>query len=108
MGLTGVEFHHYRAEELFTVIFGGANRANRQVYQQLYKLMVLSLVIMPSNAEAERAFSVQNRTKTRLRSCLSAEQLDRLIRLAYHQVPLAEFNFQAALARYMAVPHRWY
>ena len=74
----------------------------------MYKLMLLSLVVMPSNAEAERSFSVQNRIKTRLRCSLSVNRLDQLIRLSYHGVPMEEFAFRQALEIYMLQPHRWY
>ena len=75
---------------------------------ELYKLMVLALVIMPSNAEAERSFSVQNRIKTRLRCRLTVEHLDQLIRLSYSGIPISDFHFDEALDNYMLNPHRWY
>ena len=74
----------------------------------MYRLMVLSLIVMPSNAEAERSFSVQNRIKTRLRCRIGIDQLDRLIRLSYAKVPIHEFPFHRALQEYMLRPHRWY
>ena len=72
----------------------------------MYKLM--SLVVMPSNAEAERAFTVQNRIKTKLRTKLSITKLDQLLRLSYNDIPLNSFPFQMALENYMAHPHKWY
>ena len=74
----------------------------------MYKLMLLSLVVMSSNAEAERAFSVQKRIKTKLRTKLSITKLDQLLRLSYNDIPLNAFPFQRALDNYMAHPHGWY
>ena len=74
----------------------------------MYRLMVLSLVVMPSNAEAERAFSVQNRVKTRFRTKLTISHLDQLMRISYSRIPLQDFPFDKALEIYMETPHRWY
>ncbi len=67
-----------------------------------------ALVVVPSNAEARRSFSVQNRIKTKLRSHLSIGRLDQLIRLSYNKQEIIEFPFEAALEVFMEDPHRWY
>ncbi len=60
--------------------------------------MSLCLIVMMGNAEAERAFSVQNRIKTKSRTNLAITQLDRLVRVRYAGLPLDDFDFdQAAL-----------
>ena len=74
----------------------------------MYRLMVLSLIVMTSNAEAERSFSIQNRIKTRLRCCIGVDQLERLIHLSYAKISIQEFPFHPALQEYMLRPHRWY
>ncbi len=70
--------------------------------------MALSLVVLPSNAEAERSFSVQNRIKTRLRNQIAVERLDKLIRLSYCGIKMEDFDYNAALELYMLDNHRWY
>ncbi|KAI8494056.1 hypothetical protein Bbelb_284030 [Branchiostoma belcheri] len=62
---------------------------------QLFKLMCCCLIALVSNAEAERVFSCQNRIKTKTRTLLGIEQLDRLIRLSYARIPMPEFDFPA-------------
>ena len=74
----------------------------------MYNLILLSLIVALSNDEAERSFSVQNWIKTKLRSHLTIEHLDQLIRVSYNQKPISEFDFKAALEQYMLKPHRWY
>ena len=48
------------------------------------------------NAEAERAFSVHNRIKTKARVHLKIIHLDRLVRLSYAKIPIGMFNFDDA------------
>ena len=62
----------------------------------MYKLMALCLVVMVGNAEAERAFSVQNRIKTTTRNRLNITQLDNLIRVRYADFQLQDFPFDRA------------
>ncbi|CAH1253540.1 Hypp1196 [Branchiostoma lanceolatum] len=68
--------------------------------------MCCCLVVMVSNAEAERVFSCQNRIKTKTRTLLSIDQLDRLIRLSYARIPMADFDFAAAREEYLLAPRR--
>ena len=58
------------------------------------------------NAEAERAFSAQNRIKSRLRTSLSVEHLDQLIRLTYAKVPIDKLNFDTAVHRFLSEKRR--
>ena len=93
-----------RPIELFNRIFGVAG--NRELFPEMYKLMSLSLVVMVGNAEAERAFSVQNRIKTNARVKLSIEHLDRLIRVRYADIPIEDFCFVRAAERYITAVRR--
>ena len=45
----------------------------------MYRLMLLSCVIMPLNAVTENAFSVQNKIKSKLRTRLSINKLDQQV-----------------------------
>ena len=74
----------------------------------MYKLMLLSCVIMPSNAETERAFSVQNRIKSKPRTRLVINKLDQLIRISYNKIAIKDFPFNKALNIYILQPHRWF
>ena len=86
---------HYTGQmTFFTRIFSEAN--NQELFPEIYKLMGLSLVVMVGNAKAERAFPVLNRIKTSARAKLNIEQLDRLIRLRYAEIPVEEFQFRRA------------
>ena len=73
----------------------------------MYKLMVLCLIVLPSNAEAERVFSVQNWIKTKLRTSLQIERLDQLIRISYAKIPMEDFDWRTAVQIYQENPHRW-
>ena len=53
-------------------------------------------VRLPVCSEAERVFSCQNRIKSRLRTRLTIEHLDQLMRLSYAKKPATDFNFSAA------------
>ena len=68
--------------------------------------MTLVLVVLVGNAEAERVFSCQNRIKTKMRCSLTIQQLDKLIRLSYSNVPMREFDFAAAREIYFRQPRR--
>ncbi|CAH1245743.1 ZNF862 [Branchiostoma lanceolatum] len=100
------QFHYYRPNELFKKMFGGANADYQQIFSEVFKLMCCCLVVMVSNAEAERVFSCQNRIKTKTRTLLSIDQLDRLIRLSYARIPMADFDFAAAREDYLLAPRR--
>ncbi|KAI8516453.1 hypothetical protein Bbelb_050340 [Branchiostoma belcheri] len=60
--------------------------------------MCCCLIVLVSNAEAERVFSCQNRIKTKTRTLLGIEQLDR--------IPMSEFDFPAAREMYLQAPRR--
>ena len=74
----------------------------------MYKLMVLALTTMPSNAEAERVFSVQNRVKTKLRRKLEISTLDELVRVSYSKSSGESLDLDSALSIFQELPHRWY
>ncbi|XP_035679469.1 uncharacterized protein LOC118417829 [Branchiostoma floridae] len=99
-------FHKYRPTELLEKMFGGDNVENQEIYGEVYKLMTACLIVLISNAEAERVFSCQNRIKTKSRTLLSIDQLDRLIRISYAKVPMADFDFAAARELYLQAPRR--
>ena len=67
----------------------------------LYKLMCCCLVVMMGNAEAERAFSIQNRVKTKDRANLALRQLDNLIRVNYAGLAVEEFDFETAAVKWL-------
>lgn len=75
-------------------------------FSEVFKLMCCCLIVLVSNAEAERVFSCQNRIKTKARTLLCIEQLDRLIRLSYARIPMPEFDFAAARKLYLKAPRR--
>ncbi|XP_035673668.1 zinc finger protein 862-like [Branchiostoma floridae] len=99
-------FHYYRPNELLEKMFAGDNAYNQRIFGEVFKLMCYSLVVLVSNAEAERVFSCQNRIKTKTRTLLGIEQLDRLIRLSYAKIPMADFDFAAAREIYLQDPRR--
>jgi hypothetical protein len=72
------------------------------------QLMVLTLTMIPSNAEAERVFSVQNRVKTKLRTRLGINILDELVRVSYSKTSGESLQLDTALAIFNKKPHRWY
>ena len=74
---------------------------------ELYKLMIMSLIVMPSKAEAERCFNIQNRIKTRLRTGLTISHLDQLMRVSYHKFPVADFPFEKTLRTINDAQHKW-
>ncbi|XP_019616705.1 PREDICTED: uncharacterized protein LOC109464213 [Branchiostoma belcheri] len=76
------------------------------IQRKVFKLMCCCLVVLVSNAEAERVFSCQNRIKTKTRALLGIDQLDRLIRLSYAKVPMAQFDFVGARDIYLEAPRR--
>ena len=63
--------------------------------------MCCSLCVMVGNAEAERVFSCQNRIKTKLRTLLSVDNLDKLIRLSYSRLSFEDFPFQDAINNFL-------
>ncbi|KAJ8018286.1 hypothetical protein HOLleu_43803 [Holothuria leucospilota] len=98
-------FHFFTPAELFCRLFSGQNRDNRILFPEIFRLFSACLCILVGNAEAERVFSCQNRIKTAMRSCLSVECLDKLIRLSFAGIPIENFPFEAALDRFMG-PNR--
>ena len=90
-----------RPMELFQKIFGQDNAHNKGDFASVYRLMSLCLVVMVGNAEAERAFSVQNRVKSTLRANLKIQQLDRLIRIRYANIDLEVFPFARAAEHWL-------
>lgn len=78
------------------------------VFLEIYKLMLLALTTMPSNAEAERVFSVQNRVKTKLRTRLGINILDELVRVSYAKTSGESLDLDRALEIFNELPHRWY
>ena len=71
----------------------------------MYRLMAFCMLVMMGNAEAERAFSVQNRIKTKSRASLAICQLDRLVRVRYAGLSLDEFDFDHAALLWLQ--ERW-
>ncbi|KAJ8037614.1 hypothetical protein HOLleu_18474 [Holothuria leucospilota] len=98
----------FQPQQLFKKIFGRQYPQNRKIYPEMFKLMSIAMCVMPSNAEAERAFSLQNRIKNKLRTRITTDHLDQLMRVAYCQLDLDSFDFQSALDHYSKSPHRWY
>ena len=73
----------------------------------MFKLMGLCLCVMVGNTEAERVFSCQNRIKSKSRTLLSIEQLNKLVSLSYAGIPMEDFNFEAAAVLFLrAQPRR--
>lgn len=70
----------------------------------MFKLMVLCLCVMVGNADAERVFSCQNRIKTRLRTRLTVEHLDQLIRMSY--ASHGDLDINVALEHFLQRPRR--
>lgn len=75
-------------------------------YTEIFRLFSACLCVMVGNAEAERVFSCQNRIKTALRSRLSIDTLDQLIRLSFQGIPIDEFPFEVALRKFETGPRR--
>ena len=90
-----------RPMELFQQIFGQENEHNKGDFASVHRLMSLCLVVMVGNAEAERAFSVQNRVKSTLRANLKIQQLDRLIRVRYANIDVEVFPFARAAEHWL-------
>ncbi|XP_071793337.1 zinc finger protein 862-like [Asterias amurensis] len=70
---------------------------NRSIYKGMFSLMSLCMCVMVGNAEAERIFSCQNRIKSSLRSLLTIDHLDQLMRVSYNHSTLEDFPFNEAL-----------
>lgn len=66
----------------------------------LIKLATLVLTHPVHSCDCERTFSVQNLTLTSLRSRLSPEKCDQLMRVKIEGGELADFDFEAAIARW--------
>ena len=60
--------------------------------ENLYKMVTHAMVILPSTADVERAFSAMNNIKTDSRSCLGLPSLDALLRIALNGPSAAEFE----------------
>lgn len=89
-------FHYFRPPELMQKLFGNEMRQNQEIYPAIFRLMCCCLCILVGNAEAERVFSCQNRIKSKARTLLSVDQLDKLIRISYAKIPIEQFDFAAA------------
>ena len=68
---------------------------NKGDFASVYRLMSLCLVVMVGSAEAEQAFSVQNRVESTSRANLKIQQLDRFIRVRYANIDMEVFPFRA-------------
>lgn len=77
-------------------------------FLEIYKLMLLALTTMPSNAEAEHVFSVQNRVKTKLRTRLGINIRDELVQVSYAKTSGESLDLDRALEIFNELPHRCY
>ncbi len=68
--------------------------------------MSACLCIMVGNAEAERVFSYQNHIKSRLRTSLTVEHLDELMRISYAKMAIEQFPFKDAMTEFFSATHR--
>jgi hypothetical protein len=100
------KWHFYTPPEVMKKLFGGHMFANQTILPVMFKLMCLCLCLMVGNAEAERVFSCQNRIKTKSRTCLTINQLDKLIRLSYCKIPIEDMDYEAARVVFCQKAHR--
>ena len=75
-------------------------------FKKMYSLMTLCISILISNAEAECAFSCQNRVKTSDCCRLKIETLDKLVRLSASKHTIEDFDYAAAAETWYEVKHR--
>ncbi|XP_072025534.1 uncharacterized protein [Amphiura filiformis] len=66
-------------------------------YPNTATLLAIASTIPMSSAECERAFSLQNRIKSKWRSRLSEKNLNSLMTLAHTKIPLHDFEFNKAV-----------
>ena len=100
------KWHFYTPPELMKKVFGGNRLANQTILPVMFKLACLCLCVMVGKSEAERAFSRQNRIKTKSRTHLSIKQLDKLISPSYCGMPIGNFDYESARVVFCQNPHR--
>ena len=100
--------HPYRLfySDYNSAIFSGPHVKNRLYFKKMYSLMTLCISILISNAEAERAFSCQNRVKTSDRCRLKIETRDKLVRLSASKHIIEDFDYAVAAEIWDEVKHR--
>ena len=70
---------------------------DRFMYSNIRALMKIALCISVSSADAERAFSLVNNVKSKLRSCLGAPMLDALCLIASEGPAEDDFEYEERL-----------
>ena len=68
-----------------------------KVYRNTAKLLAIASTIPMSSAECERAFSLQNRIKSKTRSRLTEKNVQALMVLAHAKVQMDEFDINKAI-----------
>jgi len=81
-------------------------RFHAEEFPNLIKLAYLAVTHPVHSCDCERTFSVQNRTLTSLRSRLSIEHCDQLMRVHLEGGRLEEFDFKLALKTWREHCHR--
>ncbi len=70
------------------------------------KLVAIALTVPMSSVACERAFSTQNRIKTKFRSRLSANNLQNLMTIATARISIEAFDFGKAIDIWQNVKER--
>ena len=71
------------------------------------KVLYNRMVVIPAHtADCERAFSALKRVKTRLRSTLTAKNLNHLLMVRIEGPDISQFNFDQAVERWGGLRNR--
>ncbi|MCO5608785.1 hypothetical protein L7F22_063001 [Adiantum nelumboides] len=75
----------------------GRNPTTREKYPMLLRLAEIAMLQCSSTVACERGFSAQNSIKTKLRSHLSTQNLDALMRISIEGPSLIAYDFEDAI-----------
>ena len=72
-------------------------------FPMMIRLVEACLIIPMTSCSCERMFSCQNRIKTKFRSRLLAAHLEALMSVSTAKIPLQDFDFDRAIARWVGL-----
>lgn len=82
------------------------SKYHKDMFPNILKLAELALIAPLQTADCERGFSAQNDIKSSDRNRLSANRLNKLMRISLHKVQIADFDFEKAVDAWLSVKHR--
>jgi hypothetical protein len=96
---------HVSSAEFLYAIFN-THVSQMQDFPTIQKILKISLTLAPGSVDCERAFSLQNLIKTKLRNSLTVETLSNLIRCSKDGEEVMDFNWREHVDSFLASKRR--